>query len=151
MVSLVIPLCIIRGDVNSSKLSQQHMCCDLSPNQDFSLFPTETQHQPRAAKKINSALNSELRTLTKIAANSLHLCNFFFPKKTSFCEPARLWWLPFPLSPKVMSWRFLHKQSPQFSYLLQSCSALTAHTGLFSCPTTSPVGLIKWQGMFFCT
>lgn len=46
IVTLVIPLRIIQGDVNSLMLPQQHMCCDLSPDQDFSLFPTETQHQP---------------------------------------------------------------------------------------------------------
>lgn len=29
--------------------------------------------------------------------------------------------------------------------LLQSCSALTAHTGLFSCPSIFSLRFIKWQ------
>lgn len=147
IVSLVIPLCMIWGDVNSSVLPQQPKCCDLSPNQDFSLFPIETQHQPRAATKINSALTSEQRTLTKTAANSLRLSKCF-PKKIFFREPAQLWWLSFPFRPKVMSWRLLHKQHPQLLYLLQSCSALTAHTGLFSCPGIFSLRFIKWQEIF---
>lgn len=80
IVSLVIPLCVIWGDVNSSTLPQQHTCCDLSPYQNFSWFPTETQHQPRAATKINSALISELRTLTKTAANLLNFSILFLRK-----------------------------------------------------------------------
>lgn len=104
--------------------------------------------KPRAATKMNSALNPELRTLTKTAANSLNLSKFS-PKKISFHEPAQLWWLSFQFSPKVTSWRFLHKQYPQLFYLLQSCSALAAHTGLFSCPSTFPAGFTKQQKMFF--
>lgn len=140
IVTLVIPLRIIQGDVNSLMLPQQHMCCDLSPDQDFSLFPTETQHQPRAATKINSALSSELRALTETAANSTSQNNFW--RKSHFVSLLSYGDFLFHSAQRFL--KVPAQAMPTVVLPAAKCSALTAHTGLFSCPSTFLVGLTKW-------
>lgn len=55
----------------------------------------------------------------------------------------------FSVQPEGDVMKVLAREISTVALLAARCSGLTGHRGLFSCPSTFPVGLTEWQERFF--